>query len=68
MILNHVADRADLIIESAPTLDPESFRHGDLDTFDMLAVPERLQVRVCEAEEKHIMNRLLPKIMVDAKD
>src|SRR5580692_11667840 len=68
MILNHVADRAGLIIESAPTLDPESFRHGDLDGFDMLTVPDRLQGRVCKAEEKHIMDRLLPKIMIDAKD
>src|SRR5689334_12229202 len=68
MILNHVTDRTGFIIKSAPALDPEVFRHGDLHAFDMVAVPEGLQERVREAEKKHVMHGPLPKVMVNAKD
>src|SRR5690349_6534607 len=68
MVLNHVADRARLIVKGPSTLDPEVFRHGDLDALDMVAVPERLQERVRKAKEDHVVHRPLPKVMVDAED
>src|ERR1700719_3151863 len=68
MILNHVADRADSIVEGAPTLDPECFRHGDLHTFDMAAIPKRLQQSIGETEKKHVVHRPLAQVMVDAED
>ena len=68
MILDHVADGARLIVKGAAALDAEVFRHGDLHALDMVAVPERLQERIGEAEEEHVMHRPLPQVMVDAED
>src|ERR1700693_3420638 len=68
MILNHVADRTNPIVERASPLDSKVFRHGDLHTFDMAAIPKRLQQRVGEPEEQHIVHRPLTQIMVDAED
>src|SRR5262245_633081 len=68
MILNHVADRAGLIIERPPALYPEILRHGDLHTLDLIAVPERLEERIREAEEHHVMDWSFSQIMIDAKD
>src|SRR5262249_3632558 len=49
MILNHVADRAGLIIECPAALNAEVFRHRYLYALDLIAVPERLQNRILEA-------------------
>src|SRR5262245_31205983 len=68
MILHDVADRTRLIIKSAPPLDAEVFGHGDLHTRDMVAIPERFQARIGEAEEEHVVHRPLAQVMVDAKD
>ena len=68
MILNHVADSARFVIENAPTLNAEVFRHSDLHAFDMVAVPERLQGCVGEAEEKQVMHGPLAEVMVNAED
>src|SRR5499427_10138376 len=68
MILHDVADRTRLIIKRAPPLDPEVFGHGDLHTLDMVAIPERFQECIGEAEEEHIVHRPLAQVMVDAED
>ncbi len=68
MILNHVADGAGLIVECAAALDAEVFRHGDLHALDMVAVPERLEERIREAEVDHVLHGPLPEVMVDAED
>src|SRR5215472_13563161 len=68
MVLNHVADGAGLIIERPPALNPEILRHGDLYAFDLIAIPERLEERILEAEEHHVMDWSFSQIMVDAKD
>src|SRR6185436_7959185 len=68
MILNHVANRAGLIVECASALNSEVFRHRDLDALDLIAVPERLKERILEAEKDHVMNRPLAEVMVDAED
>src|ERR1700757_4630893 len=68
MILDHVADRAGLIIERTAALHAEILRHGDLNTSNKLAIPERLQESVCEAKEDHAVNGSLAKVVVDAED
>src|SRR6201996_4707377 len=68
MILDYVADGAGLIIERAATLDTKVFRHRDLHAPDELAVPKRLQERVGEAEEDHVVHGPLTEIVIDAKD
>ena len=56
------------VVEGAAALDAEVFRHGDLHALDMVAVPERLQERVGEAEEEHVVHRPLAQVVVDAED
>src|SRR5262245_63469534 len=65
MVLNHVADGAGLIIERPPALNSEVFRHGDLHALDLIAVPERLEERIREAEEHHIVYWSFSQIMID---
>ena len=68
MVLDHVANGAGLIVETAAAFDAEIFRHGDLHALDVVAIPERLHERVGEAEDHHVVDRPLAEIMVDAKD
>ena len=55
-------------VEDASALDAEVLRHGDLHALDVVAVPERLQERVGEAEEEQVLHRPLAQVMVDAED
>ena len=60
MVLNDVADGARLLVEGAAPLHAEVFRHGDLHALHELAIPERFQERVDEAEKDHVVHRSLP--------
>jgi len=44
------------------------FRHGDLDTLNVIPVPDRLQEAVGEAKEKKIEDGFFAKVMVNTKD
>ena len=68
MVLDHVADGAGLLVEGAAALHAEILRHGDLHALDVIAVPDRLQERVGEAEEQQVLHRALAQVMVDAED
>src|SRR5215469_11672663 len=68
MILDNVANRAGLVVKRTPPLHAEVLRHRDLHALDVMAVPDRFQERVGEAEEHHVMHLPLPKIMVDPED
>src|SRR5215471_13641181 len=65
MILNHIADGPCLIVESTSTLNTEVLRHRDLNAFDIVTVPERLEQRVCEPEVQNILNRPFPEVVVN---
>src|SRR5262245_23922136 len=68
MVLHDVADGAGLLVEAAAALYAEVLRHRDLHALDVLAVPERLEQRVREAEEHHVSHRPLAEVVIDAKD
>ena len=68
MILNHVADRAGLIVERPPALNAKRFRHGYLDALDLIPVPEGLQNCILEPQENHVTHRSFPQVMIDAED
>jgi hypothetical protein len=68
MVLYHVTDRADSIIEAASSFNAECLCHGNLHTIHIMAVPDRLQERIGEAKEQQIVDRLFPEVMVDTKD
>ena len=67
MVLHHVADRANLLVEAAASLDAKILRHCDLDAVDEIAIPYRLEERVGKAEVKQVLHRLLSQIVVDAE-
>src|ERR1700719_4653183 len=68
MVLDHVAQRAGLLVISAAALHADRFGGGDLHVIDIGAVPERLEDTVAEAERHNILNRLLAQIVVDPVD
>jgi hypothetical protein len=63
-----VTDCTSLVIECAATLDPELFRHGDLHGLDVVAVPERLEERVREAKEQHVVHGPPAETVIDPED
>src|SRR5579871_5623011 len=65
MILEDIADGADVFVESASAAYAEPFRHRDLHAVDVCGVPDRLQKRVSEPEVQEVLYRLLPEKMID---
>ena len=68
VVLEDVADRASLVVEGAPALDPEVLGHGDLHLADVAGVPDRLQQGVGEAQVEDVLDRLLAQEVVHAED
>jgi hypothetical protein len=68
VVLHDVADGADLVVEAAAALDAEGLGHGDLHALDVVAVPDRLEERIGEAEDHQVLDGFLAQIVVDAKD
>ena len=65
---HHVAIGAGLLVEADPVADVERLRHVDLHVVDEIAVPDRLEQAVGEAEGEDVLRRLLAEKMVDAED
>src|SRR5271165_4397340 len=68
MVFNDIADRSSFVVESTAALDTKIFRHRDLHTLHIMAVPERLHERVAEAEYDHILYRSFAQVMVDPEN
>src|SRR5438105_12947921 len=67
MVLYHISDRADFIIEFSSTRDTKLLGHRNLNTMDVVAVPDRFEKGVGEAEGEKPFNRLFAKAMVYRK-
>src|ERR1700693_54051 len=68
VILDYVADGAGLLIERAPALDSKVLRHRDLDTLDMVAIPQGFEHGIAKTEVHHVMHRTLAEEMVQTED
>src|ERR1700684_3089029 len=68
VILDYVADGAGLLIERAPALDSKVLRHRDLDTLDMVAIPQGFEHCIAETKIHHVMHRTLAEEMVQTED
>ncbi len=68
VVLDHVAHRPDRVVEAAAVVDAEVLGDRHLHVGDVLAVPDRLQHRVGEAQVGDVHHRLLAEVMVDAQD
>jgi len=68
VVLDDVAQGADLVVEDSAVLDPEVLGHRHLHVGDLGAVPDRLEDRVGEAQVGDVHHRFLAEEVVDAKD
>ena len=68
MVRHHVAQCAGSFIEVPASLDADRLGGRDLDGVDVVAVPERLQDAVAEAERHDVLDGFLAEEMVDAID
>ena len=68
VVLDHVAQRAGLLVVAAAPLDAGGLGDRDLDVVDRLAAPGPLDHRVGEPEDQDVLHRLLAEVMVDAED
>src|SRR3954451_23259335 len=68
MVLEDVADCAGVLVVAGPGLDADRLGHRHLDVVDELAIPDRLEDPVREAEREHVLHGLLAEVVVDPED
>ena len=68
VVLHHVAQRADRVVEAAPVLHPEVLGHRDLHAGHVVPVPHRLEELVGEPDVLDVEHRLLAEEVVDPQD
>ena len=65
MVLDHVTERARLLVVAPAPVDARRFRDGDLNVIDRVAAPGPLDHRVREPEGEDVLHRLLAEIVVN---
>ena len=66
-VVDHdVAQRAHRVVEVPAVVHAELLGHGDLDTLDVVPVPDRLEDGVGEAEVEDLLEPHLAQVVVDA--
>ena len=68
VVLHEVAQRAGAVVVARAGADADVLGRGDLDVVDVVAVPERLEEPVGEAERQDVLDGLLAQVVVDAED
>ena len=68
MVRHHVAQRAGAFVEPAAAFHTDRLGDGDLHVVDAVAVPQRLEQPVGEAEGHDALDRFLPQEVVDPVD
>jgi hypothetical protein len=68
VVLDDVAQGSGFLVEGPAAFDAEGFGGGDLDVVDVVAVPDRLEDAVGEAEDEDVLDGLFAEVVVDAED
>ncbi|OIQ67084.1 hypothetical protein GALL_513420 [mine drainage metagenome] len=68
VVLHDIAQAAGAFIEGATTLDAEPLGQRDLHAGDVVAIPDRFEKGVGEAEVQEVHDCLLAQKVVDAED
>ena len=68
VVLQHVADGAGPVVEPAAVGDVERLGHGDLDGVHVVPVQQRLDHRVGEPDEQHVLHRVEGQPVIDPED
>src|SRR5688572_7461584 len=64
VVLDHVAERARLLVVRAARLHSDRLAHRDLHVGHVVPVPERLEDAVGEAHDQDVLHRLLAEVVV----
>src|SRR5262249_43107833 len=64
----HVPQFAGFFVKTTAALDAGSLGGRDLDVVDMVAVPQRLEDAVGEAQHQDVLNRFFAEEVIDAID
>ena len=65
VIHDDVSQRPDRVVEVAAVLDAEVLGHRDLNGFEVVPAPERLEHRVREPQVEDLLEAHLPEVVVD---
>jgi len=65
---DHVPEGARLLVEAAAHLDREGLGDVDLHVVDVVAVPDRLEHAVGEAQCQQVLDRLAAEVVIDSVD
>ena len=65
---HHVAKRAGRLVEAGALAEAQRLGHVDLHVVDEVAIPDRLEQAVGEAERQDVLRRFLAEEVVDAED
>ena len=68
VVLDHVPDRAGLVVIAAASGHAHGLGHGDLDVVHVLRVPQRFEQHVGKAHRHQVLDGLLAQVMVDPID
>ena len=68
MVRDHVAQRSRHLVELAAPLHAHRLRRGDLHVIDPVAIPDRLEQPIGEAERRDALDRVLSEKVVDPED
>jgi hypothetical protein len=68
VVLDHVAQRAGLLVVRAARLDADALADGDLHVVDVVPVPQGLEDAIGPAEDEDVLDGLLPEVVVDPVD
>ena len=68
MVRHHVAERAGGVVEAAAMADADLLVDGDLHMVDVIAIPDRLEHAVGEAQHQDVLHRFLAEIVIDPVD
>jgi hypothetical protein len=68
MVLKHIFQNANTVVVASPMANSQRFSDHDLNVVDEIAVPDRLEDGVREAEHQHVLDGFFAEVMVDAVD
>jgi hypothetical protein len=67
VVLDHVAQRAGLVVVVAARAHAQALGERDLDVGDALAPPQRLEQGIAETQRQQVLHRRLAQVVVDAQ-
>ena len=67
VVLHHIAEGADVVVEPTASFDAKRFGHRDLHRGHVISVPHGFENRVRETEHHQILDGLLAQEVVDPK-